>query len=506
MKVGSLFAEIGFKVDESGLEKFSTALKSFQKTIREGLKDLKAYARVAKEISQAMRDAYIPNQTEARSRYRAQTSYMRSQARVNNAWAKRERSTAVSNAADSYLKSQRARFFEQDSNTRALNAQSRKRMLDYKERGLIGSHTGKFSSNIIAGLRSIVGFNFGGTIGGLASFAGFSHPIVMAITASTRILVGLLSGIIKVIRDGVRTAMSYRDYMAFTGRSTRGISGLMAASLNTTNLTPEDIMRDVAGLEKSYWDMWFGGGNPRFWQMIGQLPSGNGETDIKTILSSVYSLSGGFKNRGVARSLLGQAGLREEHITLIEDIMRNNPTMSFNELFSRTREQISSQEEGNKTLRELDRTWKELKVELAKTLLDIGIGDVLRTIAGCLQEIATWLRSFKFPWQKDEQDPERRESARKFNVAADTLVESIKDGNFTINEDTFGKLVGNMLKYSVDPYPHDSPTNTINSTVNNTVNVSSPEEAVDYTEGSRQKSIAENYWNLNSAYRMAPTK
>ena len=149
MKVGSLFAEIGFKVDQSGLEKFSNALKAFQKTIRDGLKDLKEYARVAREISQAMREAYIPNQSEARSRYKAETAHLRSQSRVNNAWAKKEKAISIAGTADSYLKTQRAKFFEQDSNTRAKNATARLWALDQKERGLVGTHTGKYSSGIL---------------------------------------------------------------------------------------------------------------------------------------------------------------------------------------------------------------------------------------------------------------------------------------------------------------------------------------------------------------------
>lgn len=481
MKVGSLFAEIGFKVDESGLEKFSNALKVFQKTIRDGLKDLKSYAKAAREISQAMREAYVPTASESRSRYRAQTAHMRSQARVNNAWARRERMANIAGAADSYLKAQRARFFEQDSNTRALNAQSRKRALDQKENGLIGTHSGKYSAGIIGILRGIAGLNIGGLLGGIAGVAGASHPIVMAITLGVKAIISAIGLVVRTIREGVRTAMAYRDYMAFTGRTTHGISGLLSSSLNTTSMRPEDVMKDVAGLEKQYWDMWFGQGNPRFWQMIGRLPTGNGEKDIMTILSSVWNLSGGLKNRGLARSLLGQSGLSEDYIPLMEDLMKENPSETIKELFERTRDQIKALEEGNKKLREWDRVWQEFKVEIARTLLDAGINDLLKELVELLRDIVAWIR----------------EKSKSKHPVASMAWDIVKNAP-TVNP------VLSALESIKDFIVGGGTTNNINTTVNNEVTVASTDDAVEYTTQSQYKSMADAWWNFNSADRTAP--
>ena len=89
MKVGSLFAEIGFKVKDNDLDKFAKSIKDFQNIIKSGLSDLKQYAKAAREISQAMRDAYIPNQREARARYNAQTRELSASARQRVANARR---------------------------------------------------------------------------------------------------------------------------------------------------------------------------------------------------------------------------------------------------------------------------------------------------------------------------------------------------------------------------------------------------------------------------------
>ena len=396
MKVGSLFAEIGFKVDQSGLDNFTKALKTFQKTVKDGLKDLKEYAKAAREISQAMRDAYMPTEKERQQRYRATTRFINANARKTNASAKYDTAVIRQMTARSFLDAVRAKFFEQDSNTRASNARSRERTLDLKERGLIGTHTGRYSKGLVQILRGIFGAQVGGIAGGIVGLAGAAHPIVAAIAIGVKAIVFAINMVMKTIREGVRTAMGYRDYMAFTGRSTHGIAGMMAAALNTTNMTPEDVMKDVAGFEKQYWDMFFGGGNPRAWQMAGILPTGNGEKDMKNILSFVWGASGGLQNRGLARSLLGQFGLKEDYIVLLEELKKRFPKAGMEEIFARSREDIAKQEEMNKTLREWDRTWKELKVELARIFIDLGVGQLLRDLVECLRDLVAWLKGFGF--------------------------------------------------------------------------------------------------------------
>lgn len=408
MKVGSLFAEIGFKVDESGLEKFSNAMKAFQKTIRDGLKDLREYAKVAREITQAMRDAYVPTQQEARARYRANTRYISSQARRGNAGSKYMRAEAANIAAQATLANERARLMERQTRVRESNAESRAKQVRMKELGLIGTHTGKYSSGIIGLLRGIAGFSLGGIAGGIAGLAGLSHPIVAAISIGIKAVLSAIRWLGTTIREGIRIGLAYRDYARFTGRDTTGIAGLLAATRNATSLTPMDVMKDIQGLESGFWDMWFGGGNPRLWQMLGILPTGNGETDMMNLLGRIYGVTGGFKNGGLARSLLKQAGLSEDYINVFSDFMKNNPSLSLKELQTKSMAQIRQIEEGNRIMREFDETIRQIKVDLVASFIGSGLLDVVRELAKWIAEttkelmsFVNWIRSI-FPKQKEK--------------------------------------------------------------------------------------------------------
>jgi len=498
MKVGSLFAEIGFKVDQSGLDTFSSALKAFQKTVRSGLKDLKEYARAAREVAQAMREVYSPTQVEARSRYRAETAHMRSQARVNNAWARRERSINIAGAADSYLKAQRAKFFEQDSNTRALNAQSRKRMLDQKGKGIIGVHTGRYSSGILSILKGIAGFNIGGIMGGLAGLAGASHPIVAAITAGVKILLSGIRWLGKTIREGMRVGLAYRDYMSFTGRGTQGIAGILAASLGTTSMRPADVMKDISDLETSYWDMWFGQGNPRAWQMAGMLPTGHGETDLKNILSFVYGASGQFQNRGLAKSLLKQFGLSEEYIQVIENLVRNNPNQTLKDLLSKTKEQITTIEHGNKILREYDERMNQIKLKITEAIIDSNLLDLLEKFADLISYIIDNISE-----RLGLESNEKREKRRAKQGKAATLLEDVSyyadmwmGIPRLINSAFTGDWGSNsLMRHMLGTGP--GTTNNITSNVTNNTTVASVDDAVDYNEKSRRTSLDNAWWGRN---------
>ena len=474
--VADLVAKLGFKVDDSGFNKFKNSLQAFQSIVRDGIKDLREYAKEAQKISKAFQTAYLPTRKEAKERYIAVTEAIRLKA---------------------YAQKIRADLLPKSLDIRDRNATSRARQLDLKERGL-DKGIRPSSNALINILKNIAGFNVGGIAGGVASLAGISHPIVMAISLGVKAIVGALHLVMRTIRDGVKTAMGYRDYMAFTGRNTRRLSPLMAASLNTTNLTPEDIMKDAAGLEKQYWDMWFGGGNPRFWQMIGQLPTGNGEKDLQTILKSVYNLSGGFKNRGIARSLFGQAGLSEEYIPLIEDLRKNNPNMNAVELFAKTREEIAKLEEGNKTLREWDRTWKEIRVELAKAFIDSNFGEVLKDLVKTLQELLGMLRDF-LKWRKgDSWGAKLYRSAKEAagNALFPSPFTTIKEGwnllgsGYDFVKDLLGGITGSGNTYN------------INQNQTNQVSVASTEEAADYVN--RTASGSDVWWHrMNPAYRTA---
>lgn len=474
--VADLVAKLGFQVDTRGFDNFKKSLEAFQSIVRDGIKDLKEYAKQAEKISKAFQNAYLPTRKEAKERYNAITESIKTK---------------------SYAQRVRAQLLPRAMDIRDRNADSRARQVALKEKGI---HVGQPTNlrSIVGILKGVAGFTFGGVAGGLASLAGFSHPIVMAISLGVKAIVGAIHLVMKTIREGVKTAMSYRDYMAFTGRSTRGLSAMMAASLNTTNLTPEDIMKDAAGLEKQYWDMMFGGGNPRFWQMIGRLPTGNGETDLQTILESVYGLSGGFKNRGLARSLLSQSGLSEEYIPLIEDIIKNNPMMSPNDFFTRTREEIAKLEEENRILREWDRTWKELRVELAKIFIDSKFNETLKSLLETLRKIDESLRGF-INWKKGDTPGAKVYRAAK--DAADSFTNPFgfiwSKGGETIDwaKNLLGITGGNS-----------SNTNNINTTVNNQVTVATPQEGAQYVNNVSVDSVNDAWWHrVNSAYRTAAT-
>lgn len=497
MKVGSLFAEIGFKVDKTGIESFSNAIKTFQKKIKDGLKDLKEYAKAAKEISQAMRDAYIPNQSEARARYRAQTREISASARQKNANARRTNAEVRAN-----MPALRASILERDSVTRERNSIARLWQTSQKERGLTGQHTGKYSQGIIGILRGIAGFNIGGIAGGVAGLAGFSHPIVMAITLGVKAIVSMIRWVGATIREGIRVGMAYRDYARFTGRDTTGIAGLLAATRNTTSMTPADVMSDIRGLEKSYWDMWFGQGNPRFWQMMGIRPTGNGEVDLKNILSSVYGITGGFQNKGLARSLLGQAGLSEQYITLVEDIMKENPTATFKELFAITKEQINAIEESNKIMREYDLTVGQVKAQLLKAFIDTGMLEVVRDFTDALIELMRAIHAIIEWWKGDSVVSKVLRNAWTYGnpiTGVANIAKSMQTGAWGAGalEDAEKAMKASARQSTV--------TNNTSVNTTNNVQVASAEEAAEYTTNSAA-SIAEKWWGRsqnNNAYTYA---
>ena len=536
--VADLVAKLGFQVDSRGLDNFKKSLQSFQSVVRDGIKDLKEYAKQAEKISRIISNAYRPTQAEARDRYLAKTEAIRLNAKSSQMRASmlkkvlsiRERTQAVRELQDATknralalsekisprniaLREETLKFKKDTApQTFALKefANRLKEIgLKLKEKSLSLSEQ-KFeykkeqdaqrlkSKGIFGILKGIAGFSFGGVVGGLASLAGFSHPIVMAISLGVKAIVGAIHLVMKTIRDGVKTAMSYRDYRSFTGRNTRGLSALMAASFNTTNLTPEDVMHDAAGLEKQYWDMWFGGGNPRFWQMIGRLPTGNGEKDLQTIIESVFGLSGGFKNRGLARSLLSQAGVSEEYIPLIEDIIKNNPALSPNELFSRTNEEINRLEEENKILREWDREWKELRVELAKLFIDSKFNEVLKELVDILREVVLNLRRF-WGWKQGDT------TGAKIYREANKFAERLSPWGMLTGQNSIFKLGYDSIKGLIDLMnPNSSNTNNITTTVNNQVTVATPEEGADYVNNAGANAVDDVWWHrMNPAYRTA---
>ena len=54
--VADLVAKLGFKVDDSGFNKFKNSLQAFQSIVRDGIKDLKEYAKQAPDRLRAIAD------------------------------------------------------------------------------------------------------------------------------------------------------------------------------------------------------------------------------------------------------------------------------------------------------------------------------------------------------------------------------------------------------------------------------------------------------------------
>lgn len=494
MKVGSLFAEIGFKVDQSGLDSFSNAMKAFQKTIKDGLKDLKEYAKVAKEISQAMKDAYVPSHSDARARYRAETRSLNASARQKNANARRTNAEVRAG-----IPAIRASIMERDSESRNINAISRLWQTSQKERGLIGKND---SSNpnrpYIKLLGAIAGGNVGGAAGALAGAIG--GVVGAAISIGVKAIITAIRWLGATIREGIRVGLAYRDYYRFTGRDTTGIAGLLAASRNTSTMTPADVMGDIQGLEKGYWDMWFGQGNPRFWQMMGILPTGNGEVDLKNILSSVYGVTGGFQNKGLARSLLGQAGLSEEYITLVEDLVKNNPSATFKELFAVTKQQIGAIEESNRVMREYDLAVGQIKAHLLQAFIDSGVLDVVRSFTESLIELMRWIGSI-IEWFKNSAIGKALGWANEklWNATYGNAKEGLKMvANAVGIEDPAKRALTASAR-------QETITNNTSINTTNNVQVSSAEEAAEYTTNSTS-SLAEKWWGRsgnNNAFTYA---
>jgi len=322
MNVGSLFAEIGFKVDDTGLQSFSNAMKSFQDTIKSGVKELKAYAQAAREISDAMKSAYIPDQKEAKARYRAETRQISATARQKNANARRINAELAAN-----LPALRAKYYAQDSETRRKNADARLRQTELKERGVIGTNTGNATNNLLRMLYRLVSISFGKLFGSLGAFFGENGAIIGSIVDK---IIGAvwksMQWLGKTILSGLKVGMKFRDYREFTGRSAGGLSKLMAGTFNTSSMSPTDILKDAMDLETQFWDMWFGGGNPRLWQLLGVMPTGNGETDLQSIVNRIGDVTNGFENVGLARSMFKMAGLSEDYIPMARYIAKERNT------------------------------------------------------------------------------------------------------------------------------------------------------------------------------------
>lgn len=381
--VADLVAKLGFQVDTRGFDNFKKSLEAFQSTIREGLKDLKEYAKQAEKIGNAVKNVYLPSRQEAEKRFKAETYSIRARA---------------------YAQRVRAKYLPETLSVRRYNAEIRDRQTALKEAGIAGGTTRGGGSAILSILGMLSGGVGGVVSGGLMALgSAIGGPVGAAVAMAVSKLMGSLIGALMKglqwiwgqIKQGLAYAMSFRDYRSFTGRSSKGLNNLMGMTKYTTSMTPEDVMKDATRMGREYWDLWFGGGNPAIWQLLGILPTMNGETNLKNLLSGIYGASGGGKNRGLALSLLKQAGLSDDYMNIFDNWAEYKAGGGEKTFLGYTDEQIKNLEEANKSLREFGQMLDQVRVYFVDSLLKSGIKDVLQDLANYLLGLIHALRAGK---------------------------------------------------------------------------------------------------------------
>lgn len=297
--VADLVAKLGFQVEESGFKKFQKYISDFNSIVKDGLSNLREYAKQAERISKAFKEAYLPTRQEASSRYRAEIYAIRAKA---------------------YAQRVRAKWLPEQLSIRRLNAETRARQTTLKEAGLgVGG-----SVNALSATQSALSGGFSGIITAIATAIG--GPIAGMVTSLvTKMVSGIVSGFMSAvswlwgrIKDGLKYAMAFRDYRTFTSRNTGGLENILGLAKGTTNLTQQQVLKDATQIGQQFWDMWFGGGNPAAWQLLGITPTGNGAKDLNTILKAIRGSAG--ENRGLALNLLKQFGLSEDYMVIMYDM------------------------------------------------------------------------------------------------------------------------------------------------------------------------------------------
>lgn len=381
--VADLVAKLGFQVDTRGFDNFKKSLEAFQNIVRDGLKDLKEYARQAERISKAFKEAYLPSKQDADKRYRAEIYAMRAKA---------------------YAQRVRAKYLPETLAVRRYNASIRDRQTTLKEAGLSGA--GRGSNGALLSILGMLSGGIGGVIsGGLTALgSAIGGPVGAAVgIAISKLMGSVLRGILAVgriivnqMKQAIQYVMAFRDYRAFTGRSHQGLRGLMGMTKYSTNLGPEDVMKDAAAMGREYWDMWFGGGNPAIWQLLGVMPTMSGEANLKNMLGAIYQHTGGLKNRGLALSLLKQAGLSEDYMNILDRWETYRKSGGEGSFFDYSQEQIKKMEDANVALREFEFALNDARNEIVKVLLDAGLKEALQTIVSWVKGFAKALKEEGF--------------------------------------------------------------------------------------------------------------
>ena len=145
---------------------------------------------------------------------------------------------------------------------------------------------------------------------------------------------------------------------------------------------------------QEYWDLWFGGGNPQFWQMLRLRPTMNGQQNIINALQRIYELSGGMKTeqgRGLALKLLRMNNM-ENYMPMLEKWQEFQASGGYSSFFDYSKEQLAQFERTNEALRSFENAIINARNEIITTLLDAGLEDALKTIVDWVKGFAKTLK------------------------------------------------------------------------------------------------------------------
>ena len=367
MKVSELFAEIGFKVDTKGLDEFSKSLKNISETIKQSVSGLKQFAQQADQIARAaerLRSSYAPSEKELASRYRAQTSYIR-------AVASEMRGNASKSRGLGKYWSKRANWVDDDAIRLMGLYQLRKEQWEAKKSGLYrrtpaeGESYGWFS-------------NFSSTL---------SAIIVSAIPK------GMAKGYAAVknfVSDTVAKAISYRDYMTYTGRSPKELGSMFARAFNATDLSAQDVMNTAKGFEKGFWDIWLGRKSPAAFHLLGLMPTGNGAQDMTNFLMAVAKLP----HKGLQASMLGIEGLDSKWMQVVQDIQTGKP---YKDVFQLVDADFKAAERMNQTINSFTDALNQAKIKILEVLVNEGgLSDILNGFVEGLRDMLAIMNTPEF--------------------------------------------------------------------------------------------------------------
>ena len=366
MKVSELFAEIGFKVDKKGLTDFSNSLKLIKQTITQSVSGLEKMAAMAERLANAantIRSSFSASDKDLTARYRAETTYIRAVATHLRGEGARGRGLGA------YWKN-RADLVYRDADRLEASLRLRQEQWEAKKAGLLGGRSSSSESIFLSTLGAI---------------------IVSAIPK------GMAKGynyIKNLFTKTLSTALSYRDYLTFTGRGAGELSAWFARSFNATDLSRQDVMSAAMGFEKGAWDIFFGKRSPSAYLKLGLFPTGNGAKDMANILTRIAE----FPDRGLRASILSEfpefASKQGSWLQVIDDIANGKP---YSEVYELAEQDIRAAEKANETINKFNEALDQAKIRIMQVLVDEGgFTDILNQFTDALRTMLAIMNTDEF--------------------------------------------------------------------------------------------------------------